>query len=198
MGLQIADAAALLAPGAADHLVEQLKRPLGGARIAIAQAQIGIDDADQIEPREIVALRDQLRADDDVDAALRDFVEFAAHGLDRGDQIARQHHGARVRKQLRRLLLQALDAGTDRDQRFLGRAMRADIRARHREAAMVTDQPLAKAVIDQPGVADRAGKAMPAGAAQRQRRIAAAIEEQQRLLALLDRVSDLARQAAAR
>jgi hypothetical protein len=34
--LQIADAAALVAAGAADHLVEQLKRTLGGARIAVA------------------------------------------------------------------------------------------------------------------------------------------------------------------
>ena len=56
---------------------------------------------------------------------------------------------------------------------------------------MVADQPLAKPVIDQPGIADGAGEAMAAGAAQRQRRIAAAIEEQQRLLAPLDRDADL-------
>ena len=36
VGLQIADAAALVAAGAPDHLVEQLKGALGGARIAIA------------------------------------------------------------------------------------------------------------------------------------------------------------------
>jgi len=34
--LQIAYAAALIAAGAADHLIKQLERPLGGARIAIA------------------------------------------------------------------------------------------------------------------------------------------------------------------
>ena len=111
MGLQIADAAALIAPGTADHLIEQLKSPLGGARIAIAQTEIRIDDADQIEPREIMPLRHQLRADDDIDAAFRDFIQLAAHGLDRGDQVARQHHGARVRKQLRRLLLQTSTPG---------------------------------------------------------------------------------------
>jgi len=55
VGLQIADAAALIAPGAPDHLVEQLERALGGARIAIAQAQIGVDDADQIKARKINA-----------------------------------------------------------------------------------------------------------------------------------------------
>ena len=62
----------------------------------------------------------------------------------------------------------------------------------------MADQPLAKAVIDQPGVADRAGEAMAAGAAQGQRRIAAAIEEQQRLLAPLDREAESARPAAAK
>jgi hypothetical protein len=56
---------------------------------------------------------------------------------------------------------------------------------------MVADQPLAKAVIDQPGIADGAGETMAASAAQRQRRIAAAVEEQERLLAPLDRDIDL-------
>ena len=65
------------------------------------------------------------------------------------------------------------------------------MRPRHREAAVVTDQPLAESVIDQPGVADGAGEAMSAGPAQRQRRVAAAVEEQQRLLAPLDRSLDL-------
>ena len=46
---------------------------------------------------------------------------------------------------------------------------------------------LAEAVIDQPGVAIGAGEAEAAGAAQRQRRIAAAIEKKQRLLAALQR-----------
>ena len=52
---------------------------------------------------------------------------------------------------------------------------------------MVADKRAAEAVIDQPGVAVRAGEAEAAGAAQRQRRVAAAIEEQQRLLAALER-----------
>ena len=52
---------------------------------------------------------------------------------------------------------------------------------------MMADQALAEPVIDQPGVADGAGEAMAAGAAQRQRRIAAAIQEQQRLFAAAPR-----------
>src|SRR5689334_13496628 len=44
-----------------------------------------------------------------------------------------------------------------------------------------------EAVIDQPGVAVRAAEAKAAGAAEREWRVAAAIEEQQRLLAPLQR-----------
>src|SRR5713101_266468 len=56
---------------------------------------------------------------------------------------------------------------------------------------MMADQALAKAMIDQPCVADGAGEAMAAGPAQGQGRIAPAIEEQQRLLAPFDRELDL-------
>ena len=90
-------------------------------------------------------------------------------------------------KQLGRLLLQPLDARTDGDEAFGGVALRALRRRRHREAAMMADQPPLEAMIDQPGVAIRALQAEAAGAAQRQRRIAAAIEEQQRLLVALER-----------
>ena len=56
---------------------------------------------------------------------------------------------------------------------------------------MVTDEALSKAMIDKPGVANGAGKAMAAGPTQCQRRIAAAVEKQQRLLAPLYREADL-------
>jgi hypothetical protein len=164
MGLQISDAAALVAAGAPDHLVEQLPGSFRGARIAVAEPQIGIDHADEIQAREMVALRHQLRADNDVDTALGDLVQLAAHGLDRGDQVTRQHHRARLRKQRNRLFLEPLHTRADRDQRLLRRAIWAGGRTRHREAAMMADQALAEAMIDQPSVADGAGEAMAAGA----------------------------------
>ena len=77
--------------------------------------------------------------------------------------------------------------GPTGDEGIHGLAVRARRRMRHGEAAMVTDQLLAETVIDQPRIAVRAGEAEAAGAAQRQRRVAAAIEKQQRLLAALDR-----------
>ena len=55
---------------------------------------------------------------------------------------------------------------------------------------MVADEPPPEAVVDQPGVAVRAGEAEAALPAERQRRVAAAVEEQQRLLAALERGLD--------
>ena len=68
-------------------------------------------------------------------------------------------------------------------------------------AAVMADQRAAKTMLDQPGRALRAFDAVPAGAAERERRIAAAIEEQQGLFArgqcLLHRLDDRRRQPAA-
>ncbi len=158
VGLQIADAAALLAPGAADDLMQQLERALGCARIAVGQAEIGIDHADQVELGKMMAFGDELRADDDVEAAFGDVGQLLAQALDRFDEVAREHEDAAARKQLPRLLLQPLHAGTDRNEGVGRLAIRALRRRRHREAAMVADQPALEAVIDQPGVAIRAGQ----------------------------------------
>src|SRR5262249_62365578 len=136
---------------------------------------------------EMVTLGHELGADDQVEAASGDVVELLAQALKRVDQITRQHQDAAPGKQLGRLLLQPLDAGTDRDERLSRLALRALRRRRHGEAAMVTDQPPAEAVIDQPGIAIGTGEADAAGATQRQRRVAAAIEKEQRLPAALDR-----------
>src|SRR5580658_8747526 len=57
----------------------------------------------------------------------------------------------------------------------------------HGEAAVMADELAAEAVIDQPGVALRAGKAKTASAAERQRRIAASGQKEQRLLLALER-----------
>ena len=185
--LQEADAAAFLAPGAADDLMQQLERALGGARVAVGEAEIGIDDADQIELREVMALGDELRADDDVEAPFGDVVEFLAHALDRLHEIARQHQDAASGKQLRHLSSSRSTPGPTATKLSVASHFGHFGRRRHREAAMVADEPPLEAMIDQPGVAVRARQAEAAGAAERERRIAAAVEEQQRLLAALDR-----------
>ena len=96
------------------------------------------------------------------------------------------------RKQFAHFLFEPLHARPDGDIGLHRLAFRAIGRMRHGEAAMVADQHAAEAVIDQPGIAIRAGETEAAGAAQSQRRIAAAIEKQQRLLLALQRGLDRA------
>ena len=69
-------------------------------------------------------------------------------------------------------------------------AFRTGVRAPLDMAAMMADQRAAKTMLDEPGVALGAAEAMAAMAAQRQRRIAAPIEKQQRLFAARDRLAD--------
>jgi hypothetical protein len=59
---------------------------------------------------------------------------------------------------------------------------------------MVAGEAVDEPVLDHPGGAVRALEAVPAGAAQGQRRIAAAVEEQQALLAALEIGLQLAHQ----
>ena len=125
-----------------------------------------------------MAFRHKLRADDDIETALGDVVQFLAQPLDRDDEIAGQHQHPRLRKQFAHFFFQALDARAASNKRVRRLAFRAGGRMRHGETAMVAHEVFAEAVIDQPGVAVRAGEAKAAGAAQGQRRIAAAIEEQ--------------------
>ena len=92
------------------HLMEELERPLGRPRIGAAESQIAVDDADQSEPREVVPLGDDLRADDDVGLSLGHGVDDLAQLGDRRRQIARQDGETRIRKALGHLLGDALDA----------------------------------------------------------------------------------------
>ena len=55
---------------------------------------------------------------------------------------------------------------------------------------MMTDEAVAEAMVDEPGRTLRALKAMAAAAAEREGRVATAIEEQQRLLAFRHRLGD--------
>ena len=188
-GLQQAEALLAGAPGPAGHLAEQLEGALGGARIAIGEAEIGIDDADQRHVGKIVPLGDQLRADDDVGLALGDRLELEPQPPDAAHDVGRQHDGARVGKMPDDLLGDPLDARAAGDQMVERAAFRAGLGPLFVMAAMMADELAAKAVLDQPARAVRALEAVAADAAERQRRIAAPVEEQQRLLAAAEIVS---------
>src|SRR5262249_19120150 len=120
MRLQEAEASALLAAGAAHDLMQKLEGALRRARIAVGEAEIGIDDPDQVEFWEVMALGDELGADDEIETPLRHVIEFGAQPLDRFHEIARQDQDAAPWKQLGGLVLKPLDARADGDE-TLGR-----------------------------------------------------------------------------
>ena len=64
--------AASRAPG---HLRQQLEGALGGAEIRHAQPDVGVHHAHQRDVRDVVALGDHLRADQNVVAALAEAVQ---------------------------------------------------------------------------------------------------------------------------
>ena len=135
----------------------------------------------------MVSLRHELRADDDVEFSLGDVVELLPQAFHRFNKIARQHQQAAAGEQLRHFFAQPLHARADRRETILGLAFRAFGRRRQRIAAVMADEPPPEAMIDQPGVAIRAMQAKAAGAAERERRIAAPVEKKERLLAALER-----------
>ena len=154
----------------------------------VREADIGVEHADEREAREMVALGDELRADDDVElrrprrasSSRRRSID-ATRSLDRTMLRARGNSVATSSAQ-------PFDAGPAGDERVrrlaFGHASGGGIDV----AAMMAEELAPEAVLDQPGGAVRAFEAMAAGAAQRERRIAAAVEEEERLLAARERV----------
>src|SRR4029079_12261382 len=135
-------AAALLPypPGAPGHLCQELPGAFGGAWVAVRQAESGIDYADKRKAGKVVALCDELRADDDIHLAARDRIEFGADPLRAAQHVARHGETACGGKTVRHLLLQPLDTGTDRDQCLLRSATRARFGPSFLVAAMMADQ----------------------------------------------------------
>src|SRR5262249_1819832 len=178
-------------PGATRDLVQELESPFGRPGIAIGEPEVGVDDTNQVELWKMVALGDNLGSDDDIDMAIRDGLELLAHALDVGYEIAGQDQQAGAGKQAGNLFLKPLHSWTAGDERLRRGAMRTGVGRRHRKAAVVADEPAPEATGDPPGAAVRAGKAVAPRAAQRQRGIAAPIEEQQRLLVVVERKPDV-------
>ncbi|MCY1242258.1 hypothetical protein D9M72_552100 [compost metagenome] len=122
---------------------------LGCPRIAIGQAEIGIDDADQRHQRKVVSLGDELRADDDVRFAARNGVEFQPQPLD-AHEVRGEHDGARFWEMPLHLLGNALDAGAAGNQVIGRAAFGAGLRRLLRIAAMVALDLPAEPMFDEP------------------------------------------------
>ena len=173
-------------PARPGDLLDLLEAALGRAQVAAGKAEVGIDHADQGQVGEVIALGHQLGADDDVDLAGLHRRDELGGALRRPDGVGGDDRGARFGKQLGDLVGDALDAGAAGDEAVLLAAFGAGLGRRHDMAAMVAGEAVHQPVLDHPRGAIGALEAVAAVAAQGQRREAAAVEEQQRLLAALE------------
>jgi hypothetical protein len=178
VGLQIAKTTALFAPCAADHLVQQLESTLDGTRVAVAQAKIGVNDPNQVELWKVMTLGNELRPNDEIEATLRYVVELLPETLNRFHEIARQNESTGLRKKFGGFLLEPFDPRTNGCETDRGTTVGALRRGRRGEPAVMANQTAFEAMVDQPGIAIRTLQTETACAAQRQRCVAATIEEQ--------------------
>ena len=144
VGLDQHPAGPLLAAGAAGHLIEQLERPLGGAQVTAAQAEVGVDDPDQREVGEVVALGDDLGADQDVDRVALHRLDQRCRGLGVARGVAGHHREPGLGRISRQLLGEPLDARAGGGQQADGAAARTVLGHGHGVAAMMALQPAAQ------------------------------------------------------
>ena len=143
----------------------------------------------------MMALGDELRADDEVVLAALDLGEALAES---GRCEPMSDERITVRASGKRAAASSATRsmpGPMGTSAVVGAALGADLRAALLVAAMVAHEDAAEAVLDQPGIAVGALVLVAAGLAERQRGIAAAVEEQQRLLAAIERREDFAGEA---
>src|SRR5581483_8744317 len=188
------DASGRLPPAPAGELGEELERPLLGAEVGEAEAGVGVDDGGELDAGEVVSLRDHLRADEDGAvgggealerraelAGLRDGVRVEADPLELGDALLE-------------LALEPLRAGADPGElggaaggaRLLRRLARAAVVAAERSVPVQRQRDVA--------VGAAAGGA--AGAAVEGGRDPAAVEEEDRLAAVLGETAELGEERA--
>ena len=172
------------APGAAGHLHQLREQALAGAVVLREQRGIGIEHADERQLLEVVALGDHLRADQDVDVAAVHRVErFLCAALPaRGIGVDAQD--ARLREQRLQAFLDALRAAAERLQIDIA-AGRAGVRDAQFQAAVMAAQAPLRPVQHHERRAARAVADPPARLAAQHGRVAAPVQEQQRLLAAL-------------
>lgn len=129
----------------------------------------------------MVALGDDLRADDDADLAVADIIQRRFHFFVRGGRVARQDACARLGKisVTSSMMRSTPEAAGSKGRSFA--AFRACGRNFRVEPAMVAMELAGFTVFDQPRGATRTFEAVTAGTAQGQWRVAPAVEEQEHL-----------------
>src|SRR5205085_2828825 len=142
----------------------------------------GVEHADEREVGEVMALRQDLRADQDVAFASADLRQRARQLATAASSIAVDPHDARARKAGRERLLDALRTpahGLEIDVA----TRRAAARNRLLGAAVMAVQASIRGVEHEPSSAALAARVPAARLARQDRRIAAPVDENQALLA---------------
>jgi hypothetical protein len=168
---------------ATGELRQQLERPLLGTKVRECQAGVGVDDRRERDSGEVVPLGDHLRADEDGLVRGRELPEFRRERARLLDGVRVQANTRQLRQLRSQLALEPLRAGAD--PRQLGRCAGG---ARGRlglgvGAVVAAQRPVA--MQDERHVAVRATERDPARTAVQRRRDTAAVEEQDRLAAVL-------------
>ena len=129
-------------PRPARHLVQQLEGALARARIGGGQAQIAIDHAHEGKQREIVPLRDELRAHDNIGLARRDAREDSRNAAVVG---TRSLDSTQVRASGQRFFTSSSTRSMPGPEAAStpSRLQAGHPREGQREAAMMADQPRA-------------------------------------------------------
>ena len=125
----------------------------------------------------------QLGANDDIGLARSDGGNLRLERARTAKHIRAKRGNARMREKCGRLFAQPLDPGANSGQSPLDMAGGAGIGHGFGFAALVAQEAFQKPVLDHPRIAVIAADLVATGPAQRDRRIAAAIDEQKRLFA---------------
>ena len=177
------------APGAARDLRQELEGTLRGAEVRQGQPDVGGDHAHEGHVREVMALGDHLRPDEDVDVAAGEAVEEGRGGAAAADRVTIETRDRHARVALDHLLLDALGPESDRLEVGSG-AVAARPWTADAVVAVVAAHSPCRAVQGERHAAVRALQGPPALPAEERRREPAAIQQQQRLLPAGERLGE--------
>ena len=174
------------APSAPCHLPHQLERALCRAQVRSLQAKICVDDPHKREQREVVPLRHKLRAEDYVRLPSGDFFDPLFQRASRAKEIRTEHRDAGLWEKCRRLFAQPFDTGANGGHLAFDLAGWAFGRHRFGFTALVAHQTFHEPVLDHACITVIAGHLRATGPADRHRRKAATVQEQEGLLAAFE------------
>src|SRR3569623_3459715 len=182
MGLDQYFARVFGAAGTSRDLSDELRKTLARAEVDAEETLIGIQDGSERDLGEVMTLREHLRADQNrVFAALRLVAQLLQRAFASGAVAVDAGDGV-IRKTFAQHLLDALRAVAERPQLFTATGWAVRLRLLL-GAAVVAAQASLRGVKDQMRIAAPAARDPAAIETEQRRRIAAAIQEQEHLLA---------------